>query len=100
MIRWVRTLSPTDGYEGAAIKVKCAYEDSNKRIEHLLLVKRFIGADSCTNVNGTDNLIEVHGNFTFIENKDGRQELDQFSQYSINDAISVFKAMFGEIKEE
>jgi len=100
MIREVKTISSIDAFDGGAITVKCAYEDMNKMTEHTVMVKRFHGKDSCTNIDGTDNKITVQGNLVFVEGVDGKMELDQDSQYSLKDAVDVFKVIFGETEPE
>jgi len=96
MISKVMLKSSPDGSTAGIIEVETIYDDMEIHLQGKMTVKRGYGYGSCTNEDGTDGKIEVYGDFTFVEKADGSMALSPFSQESIDDAVAVFRLMFGE----
>lgn len=96
MIKSVNLKSPDDGDSYQEIAVVTVYDDGERRIEHDMTVLRGSNEASCNNPTGTNGRIAVNGNFTYIEYDDGKLVLDEISQEAIDDAVAVFKVIFGE----
>jgi len=97
MIRNVKVTSDSDSRE-ESLEVECIFDDSERRIERKLTVTRCSGEESSNNPYGTNGKIVVTGNFCFVES-DHMFQLDEHSIQDAEDALSVFKAIFGETQE-
>jgi hypothetical protein len=76
------------------------FDDGERHITHKMTVTRAYGESSCTNPEGTNGKIEIYGDFTYKENNEGIMVIDGLSQDALDNAIPVFKAIFGEKYEE
>jgi len=84
------------------IQVETVHDDGESHYESKMTVRRGMGEGTCSNPDGTDGRIEIYGDFTYIETENGSGEmvLSEHSKEDIDDAIAVFRVMFGERMEQ
>jgi hypothetical protein len=95
MIISVKVTAGIDGDMQSA-EMTDVFDDNEQRIEHEMTITRCYGKSSCQNPYGTDDKIEVNGDFTYKETDGGSMKLTDVSQDALTNAVTVFKAIFGE----
>jgi hypothetical protein len=92
MITIVKTISREFG--DSELEIEAEYDDSICIICRKMNVSRVFGGE-----RSTGGKIEIYGNFSLTEHN-GFLQMDEISRQDAEDALAVFKAIFGESENQ